>query len=70
MSLGEQMTCTVVATPSFARVAKKLHAKDKGVLDEAVKAVAQAPLLGEEKRMTSTTFAVIGKITTLAFVAK
>ncbi len=50
MSLGEQMTCTVVATPSFARVAKKLHAKDKGVLDEAVKAVAQAPLLGEEKR--------------------
>ena len=50
MSLGEPMACTVVATPSFARVAKKLHARDKGVLDEAVRAIAHAPLLGEEKR--------------------
>lgn len=54
MSLGEQMTCTVVATPSFARVAKKLHAKDKGVLNEAVKTVAQTPLLSEEKRSPVT----------------
>jgi len=27
-----------------------MHAKDKQVLDEAVKAVASEPLLGEEKR--------------------
>jgi hypothetical protein len=40
----------VTATPSFARVAKKLHAKDKKVLDAAVKAVAADPALGVEKR--------------------
>lgn len=44
------MVCTVVASPSFARVAKKLHANDKKALDEAVRSVAAAPLLGEEKR--------------------
>jgi hypothetical protein len=44
------MACTVVASPSFARVAKKMHAKDKLALDKAVKAVASEPLLGEEKR--------------------
>jgi hypothetical protein len=44
------MVCAVIASPSFARVAKKMHAKDKLVLDQAVKAVASKPLLGEEKR--------------------
>jgi hypothetical protein len=44
------MVCAVIASPSFARVAKKMHAKDKLVLDQAVKAVASNPLLGEEKR--------------------
>lgn len=44
------MVCTVIASPSFARVAKKPHAKDKAALDEAVKAVANDPFLGEEKR--------------------
>jgi len=40
----------VLSTVSFDRVAKKLHAKDKKVLDEAVKAVATDPSIGEEKR--------------------
>lgn len=44
------MACTVIASPSFARIAKKMHSKDKLVLDQAVKAVASEPLLGEEKR--------------------
>lgn len=40
----------VLSTPSFDRVVKKLHPKDKKVLDEAVKAVATDPAIGEEKR--------------------
>ncbi|OGB28469.1 MAG: addiction module toxin RelE [Burkholderiales bacterium RIFCSPLOWO2_12_FULL_61_40] len=44
------MVCTVMASPSFARVAKKLHGRDKRVLDQAVKEIANAPFLGEEKR--------------------
>ena len=40
----------VTATPSFTRVAKKLHAKDKKVLDAAIKAVAADSALGLEKR--------------------
>ena len=44
------MALMVLSTASFDRVAKKLHAKDKTVLDEAVKAVADDPTIGEEKR--------------------
>lgn len=44
------MGCDVIATPSFQRVAKKMHAKDKLVLDQAVKDVAGNPQIGEEKR--------------------
>ena len=44
------MAFAVVATNSFSRIAKKLHPKDKKVLDEAVKTVANNPSLGEEKR--------------------
>jgi mRNA-degrading endonuclease RelE of RelBE toxin-antitoxin system len=44
------MTCAVVATPSFQRVTKKMHAKDKLGLDQAVKEVASNPQIGEEKR--------------------
>lgn len=44
------MVCAVIATPSFQRVAKKMHAKDKLILDQAVKEVASNPQLGEEKR--------------------
>ena len=44
------MALTVLSTASFDRVAKKLHAKDKKVLDEAVKAVMTDPGIGEEMR--------------------
>jgi mRNA-degrading endonuclease RelE of RelBE toxin-antitoxin system len=44
------MPLSVLVTPSFARAAKKLHSKDKAVLDAAVKAVANDHTLGEEKR--------------------
>ena len=44
------MTLSVIASPSFARIAKKLHAKDKKVLDAAIKSVAANHALGVEKR--------------------
>ena len=44
------MPLTVLTTPSFDRVVKKLHPNDKKVLDAAVTAIANAPFLGEEKR--------------------
>jgi hypothetical protein len=40
----------VLATPSFSRAVKKLHGKEKAVVDRAVKAIAADPGLGEEKR--------------------
>ena len=40
----------VRASPSFNRVAKKLQARDKKVLDTAIKAVLQNPQIGEEKK--------------------
>ena len=40
----------VSASPSFTRVAKKLHARDKIVLDEAIQSVVANPLIGEEKK--------------------
>jgi len=40
----------VSASPSFNRVAKKLHARDKKVLDAAIKKVLKNPLAGEEKK--------------------
>lgn len=44
------MALTVLTTASFERVVKKLHSKDKKVLDEAVMEVAKNPFIGEEKR--------------------
>ena len=40
----------VNATPSFSRAAKKLHARDKKVLDQAIQAILVNPPLGEEKK--------------------
>lgn len=40
----------VLVTPTFAKAAKKLHAKDKTAVDKAVKAVANNPAIGEEKK--------------------
>ncbi len=44
------MPLKVVSTTSFDRIVKKLHRRDKKVLDEAVTAVAGDPSVGEEKR--------------------
>jgi mRNA-degrading endonuclease RelE of RelBE toxin-antitoxin system len=44
------MALTVLTTASFDRIAKKLHSKDKKVLDDAVKEIANNPFIGEEKR--------------------
>ncbi|RFO94650.1 addiction module toxin RelE [Rhodoferax lacus] len=38
------------STKSFDRIIKKLHAKDKKVLDDAVKVIQGNPSVGEEKR--------------------
>lgn len=38
------------STKSFDRVVKKLHAKDKKILDDAVRVVLGNPSVGEEKR--------------------
>lgn len=40
----------VLVTPTFAKAVKKLHAQDKTVVDKAVKAVANDPTIGEEKK--------------------
>ena len=44
------MPLNVYASPSFARIAKKLHTRDKKALDQAVRDIATAPKIGEEKR--------------------
>jgi len=44
------MPLPVNASPSFARVPKKLHTRDKKALDQAVQIIAADPTIGEEKR--------------------
>ena len=44
------MVLAVQTTVSFDRHVKKLHSKDKKVLDEAVMKIAKDPFIGEEKR--------------------
>ena len=44
------MTLKILNTPSFGRVLKKLHARDKKVVDKAVGAIAGDPTIGEEKK--------------------
>jgi hypothetical protein len=44
------MSLRIAAVPSFTRVTKKLHAKDKLVLDQAIQQIANTPLMGEEKK--------------------
>lgn len=39
----------LLVTPSFARTVKKLHARQKADLDEAVQAIAIDPGIGEAK---------------------
>ncbi len=44
------MALDICVTASFARVVKKLHRKDKKVVDLEVMAIAENPALGEEKK--------------------
>ena len=44
------MPLKILDTPSFGRVVKKLHTRDKKVVDEAVGAIAADPTIGEEKK--------------------
>lgn len=39
-----------IATPRFARATKKLHPDEKAALDEAVRAIAANPEIGEMKK--------------------
>ena len=40
----------LIATPRFARATKKLHPSEKMILDEAVRAIATKPGIGEPKK--------------------
>ena len=40
----------ILVTPTFARAIKKLHVKDKLIVDNAVKLIAGDPSIGEEKK--------------------
>ena len=44
------MPLVLSSTKSFDRIIKKLHTKDKSVLDDAVREVLKNPSAGEEKR--------------------
>lgn len=44
------MTLKILSTPSFNRVLKKLHARDKKVVDAAVLAISENPFIGQEKK--------------------
>jgi mRNA-degrading endonuclease RelE of RelBE toxin-antitoxin system len=62
----------VSASPSFNRVAKKLHARDKKSLDEAIKAILQNPQLGDKRKGDQTgvfvyKFKLNGQKTLLAY---
>ncbi|MBI1835065.1 MAG: type II toxin-antitoxin system RelE/ParE family toxin [Burkholderiales bacterium] len=40
----------ILDTPSFRRVVKKMHARDKKELDKAVAEIANNPHIGDEKK--------------------
>ncbi|WP_299538486.1 type II toxin-antitoxin system RelE/ParE family toxin [uncultured Herbaspirillum sp.] len=44
------MVLRILGTPSFDRVVKKMHARDKKVVDQAVMDIAAHPKIGEEKK--------------------
>jgi hypothetical protein len=44
------MAPQLLATPMFAKATKKLHARDKIVVDRAVNDIAVDPTIGEEKK--------------------
>lgn len=44
------MVLKVLSTPSFDRAVKKMHTRDKKVVDQAVMDIAANPAIGEEKK--------------------
>lgn len=44
------MALQILGTPSFHRVVKKLHARDKKLVDKAIGEIAVEPAIGEEKK--------------------
>lgn len=44
------MMLQILTTPTFVRNVKKLHAKDKTIVDKAVRDIASAPNVGQEKK--------------------
>jgi mRNA-degrading endonuclease RelE of RelBE toxin-antitoxin system len=44
------MVLRVLVTPSFDRAVKKMHARDKKVVDQAVVDIATDPEIGDEKK--------------------
>ena len=44
------MALRILDTPSFNRVVKKIHARDKKDIDAAIRAIASNPAIGEEKK--------------------
>ena len=44
------MALKILDTPSFNRVVKKIHARDKKDIDAAIRAIASNPAIGEEKK--------------------
>ena len=44
------MALKILVTPSFSRVVKKLHAKDKKEVDAAIVEIATDPTIGDEKK--------------------
>ena len=44
------MALKIITTPIFAKVVKKLHAKDKKTVDDAVREILAKPTIGEVKK--------------------
>jgi mRNA-degrading endonuclease RelE of RelBE toxin-antitoxin system len=44
------MALKVLSTPSFDRVVKKMHAKDRAIMSSAIREIALDPKLGDEKK--------------------
>lgn len=44
------MALRILATPTFGRAIKKLHARDKKAVDKAVAAIAEDAAIGMEKK--------------------
>lgn len=43
------MISVVRATPTFGRAVKKLHARDKKAVDDAVREIMKVPKIGERR---------------------